>query len=124
MNPIEHGLAASYDRCRKLLGEACNRCKRARADYLKEWRKKNGEPAKLAKAKANARQKAKTVLAQRYAAEYRELVIKFEKEVGFEELKKPSKEPIEFDFGIYKEKPIRKKPTTYAEIKQIENQKK
>ena len=82
MNPIEHGIASSYDRCRKLLGDACNRCKKARADYLKDWRKKNGAPAKLAKAKANARQKAKTVLAQRYADEYCELTKKFELEVG------------------------------------------
>jgi hypothetical protein len=80
--PIEHGKAASYDRCKKLLGDACRSCKKARADYLKEWRKKNGEPAKLAKANANIRQKAKTVLSHRYEKEYRELIQHFEQEAN------------------------------------------
>ena len=74
MNPIPHGTREGYRRCKALLGEACRSCKKAEADYLKEWRKKNGEAAKAVKARANIRQKAKTILSQRHKTEYLELV--------------------------------------------------
>ena len=78
MNPIPHGTREGYRRCKVLLGEACNRCKKAEADYLKEWRKKNGDAAKRVKARADIRQKAKTILSQRYKDEYLELVTMLE----------------------------------------------
>ena len=80
MNPIEHGTTAGYQACKKLHGEACQRCKDAEAAYMKEWRKKNGKGYKAAKVKANIRQKAKTILANRYWSEYQFIIKKLEEE--------------------------------------------
>ena len=82
MNPIPHGTHAGYERCKALLGEACNRCKRAEADHQKEWRKTNSDAAKRAKIMANIRQKAKTILSQKYKEEYKALCRQLEKELS------------------------------------------
>lgn len=82
MNPIPHGTHAGYERCKALLGEACSSCKRAEADHQKEWRKTNGDAAKRAKIMANIRQKAKTILSQKYKEEYKTLCRQLEKELS------------------------------------------
>lgn len=80
MNPIEHGTNGGYQACKKLLGTACDRCKKAEADYMKEWRKKNGEAAKRLKEKAQLRQKAKTILANHYYSEFQFILAELERE--------------------------------------------
>lgn len=78
MTQIEHGTSAGYQRCKKLYGTACKRCLEAEAEYMKEWRKKNGNAAKLLREKANIRQKAKTILSHRHREEYLEIVKELE----------------------------------------------
>lgn len=67
--PIEHGTYKGFLRCRNLPNGACEECRLARNEYMRDFRKKNPDTYNRNLETSYIREKALRILGQRHEEE-------------------------------------------------------